>query len=96
MSPPLEGIVCCAALTSVAWVYKRGLISENDRKRKTHPRMISIASTLIHPGRVSASPLTNLISRVRTTSGFYHEFGGEEKDDGREGSLRSSGEVALQ
>jgi len=49
--------------------------------------MISIASTLINPDRVSlasASPLTSLISRVRKTS-FCCELGGElfkqEKDD---------------
>ena len=51
----------------VACVYKCHTTSDND-KRKTHPLMISIASTLFHPGRVSpasASPLTSLISRVR-------------------------------
>ena len=53
-----------------ARVAKHRMISDND-KRKTNPHMISIMSTLIHPGRVSpasASPLTSLISRVRKTS----------------------------
>jgi len=44
--------------------YNSSTISHNDMKRKAHPRMISFASTLTHPGRVSqdsASPLTSLI-----------------------------------
>ena len=46
-------------------------ILEPRDKRETHPRMVSIASTLIHPDQVSpasASPLTTLMSGVRKTS----------------------------
>jgi len=58
------------SLTRMGCDYKRQKISDND-KRKTHPRMISIASTPIHPGRVSlasTSLLTSLISSVGKTS----------------------------